>query len=99
MNGAVGTVMDILYESESSPGKDLPAVLICSFKCYKGPYLDNDLKTVPITPLTKTWTAYDGTKCSRTNFPISINYSCTIHKSQGLTLDKVILVLNCYFVI
>jgi hypothetical protein len=89
VNGALGSIVDILYDTESVPGEDLPAVLICKFDKYKGPYIDNDLQTVSIIPVTKSWNLADGTKCTRTNFPIALSYSCTIHKSQGMTLKMV----------
>ncbi|KAK3926418.1 ATP-dependent DNA helicase [Frankliniella fusca] len=89
VNGAMGEIEEIVYNEDAHPSHDPPSVLICKFPCYKGPYLDEVKKTVPIIPLTKSWINADGTNCSREQFPITLAYSTTIHKSQGLTLQKV----------
>ena len=88
-NGTIGEIVDILYEEGSNPPEDPPAILICKFDTYKGPYLDETEKTVPIVPSTKFWTRPQNTMCSRTNFPVALAYACSIHKSQSLSLDKV----------
>lgn len=87
VNGAVGTVVDIIYDKEKKPPNDMPAVLICKFENYTGPYLGGDanLKLVPIPVITKSWNIH-GVQCSRTQFPVQLAYAVTIHKSQGLTL-------------
>ena len=64
---------------------------------YRGPtpYRDTDgTPLVPIGPTTHTWTAAKGAQCSRTQFPISVAYAITVHKSQGLSLDRVIVGLG-----
>ena len=43
---------------------------------------------LPIITRTKNWTTKSGVSCSRTQYPVSLAYSITIHKSQGLTLDE-----------
>ncbi|KAJ1524609.1 hypothetical protein ONE63_011093 [Megalurothrips usitatus] len=42
VNGAVGIIIDIIYRPEERPPFDMPAVLICKFEDYKGPFLNND---------------------------------------------------------
>lgn len=90
VNGAVGQIVDILYEEGTNPPDDPPAALVCQFDSYKGPYLDDEKKTVVIAPMTSQWKSKQSIDCAREQFPVSICYACTIHKSQGLTLEKVI---------
>ena len=47
-------------------------------------------KLVPIAPVTRNW--YDSkVEYQRTMIPLIPSYAITIHKSQGQTLDKIIL--------
>lgn len=88
VNGSMGEIVAIVYERGKQPPNDVPAVLICKFDNYKGPYLgnNNDLKLIPIPVTTKSWTSECGQACSRSQFPIQLARAITIHKSQGLTL-------------
>ncbi|KAE8738448.1 hypothetical protein FOCC_FOCC016071 [Frankliniella occidentalis] len=88
VNGSMGEVVDILYAQDRSPPDDAPVAIICKFDCYQGLYLDDLTKTVVITPITKQWKSKNGQDCIRQQFPTSLCYACSIHKSQGLTLDK-----------
>lgn len=89
VNGAIGTVVDILYEQGKSSPEDQPDVIVCKFESYQGPYLDDALKTVPIPAITKYWTTAYDVQNSRKQFPLNLAYACTIHKPQGLSLSKV----------
>ena len=86
VNGAMGTVMAICYRSGESP-PNLPIAVTVRFDSYRGPTLSDG--TVPITPLRRTWSASGGS-CSRLQLPLKLAWAVTIHKSQGLTLDKVV---------
>ena len=57
------------------------------FDHYSGPTLHDG--TVPITPLRRTW-SNSGVQCSRLQLPLKLAWAVTIHKSQGLTLKKVV---------
>ena len=83
VNGAMGTIQAICYRSGGPP--DLPIAVMVNFDGYSGPTL-----TVPITPLRRTWSA-SGMQCSRLQLPLKLAWAVTIHKSQGLTLDKVVI--------
>lgn len=61
VNGSVGKIVDIVYHPDASPQEDPPAVLICQFDCYRGPYLDPEKKTIPIAPVQKS-SSPDGEK-------------------------------------
>jgi hypothetical protein len=94
--GAIGHVVDILYDEKNSSPDSSPEVIICSFPSYTGPCLDDSLKTIPIPAITRYWTTERGVQCSRKQFPLNVSYARTIPKSQGLTLSLVIIFVYCY---
>ena len=87
VNGAMGTVAAICYRSGQAP-PSLPVSVMVLFDSYSGPtYPDG---TVPITPVRRSWSV-SGVQCSRLQLPIKLAWAVTIHKAQGLTLDKVVI--------
>ena len=86
VNGAMGTIEAICYRSGGPPA--LPIAVMVRFDSYSGPTLHDG--TVPITPLRRTWSS-SGVQCSRLQLPLKLAWAVTIHKSQGLTLDKVVI--------
>ena len=60
VNGAMGTVKAICYNSGGPP--HLPIAVMVSFDSYSGPTMHNG--TVPIVPIRRTWIA-GGATCSR----------------------------------
>ena len=86
VNGAMGTVQAICYRTGGPP--DLPITVMVRFDNYSGPTFTDS--TVPITPLRRCWSSSGG-QCSRLQLPLKLAWAVTIHKSQGLTLDKVVI--------
>ena len=82
-NGAVGTVLHIIYDEGQCPPA-LPIAIIVQFdeKDYSGPSFS---QTHPVTSYSDTY----GHKCEREQYPLKLAWSMTIHKAQGLTLKNV----------
>ena len=85
VNGAMGTIEAICYRNGGPP--DLPIAVMVKFDQYTGPSVHAGI--VPITPIRRTW-SNSGVQSSRLQLPLKLAWAVTIHKSQGLTLNKVV---------
>lgn len=53
-----------------------------------------DWPGIPICPVTHAWETSGGVRLSRTQLPLRLAWAVTVHKSQGLTLDQVVIDLE-----
>ena len=92
VNGTIGYIKDILFDLKS-PTPNLPICLIIEFKNYTGPqFFKNPLykNYVPIGLRSINY-FHNNTIYTRTNFPITLSWARTIHKSQGETIDNAVI--------
>ena len=83
-NGTCGTLIGVLY-GQGGIGT-FPEALIGEFPDYCGPPIYKDEpKWVPILPLTA---CKDGTRMTRTQFPLVAGFALTVNKAQGLTVKE-----------
>jgi len=87
VNGAMGTIKAVCYSNGNAPPQ-LPIAVMVRFDSYSGPVYSDG--TFPITPIRRTWST-SGVQCSRLQLPLKLAWAVTIHKAQGLTLDKVVI--------
>lgn len=109
VNGSIGTVYDIMYNTvddgpinpqatkaqaaESRPMLAQPIVLV-KFTGYRGDtFVPGEEKIVPIQAIDYRCTD-DGNSFTRWQLPLRLAYSITIHKLQGMTLDTIALDLS-----
>ena len=86
-NGSMGYVRYIIYAEGASP-PSLPLAVVVHFDNYTGPSFDSEIEQmVPITPVLSE-TYYNSQTVERQQLPLKLCLAITIHKSQGLTLNK-----------
>ncbi len=96
INGASGTVHEIIYSSGDGP-PGLPVAILVQMDApgYRGPsFLKDTPRVVKFIPMKHDFEVGNkdtGKKrCSRTQFPLAPGYANSIHKAQGQTLDGVV---------
>ena len=86
-NGAVGTVLELVYQPGKSP-PELPDVVIVQFDSYAGESWDPNVPRVcPIVPITREWTEHRSLY-ARTMIPLAPAHGITIYRSQGFTITS-----------
>lgn len=93
VNGSMGILKDIVWREGSNPRIDKHSMLLVYFPQYNGPGIArNDETYVPIFEVKHDFVLPGGRRtCWRKQFPLTLAYSITVHKSQGLSLDKAVL--------
>jgi len=90
-NGSMGTVVAIIFTSEEDP---FPTVLV-KFDEFRGESCLPDVPNVyPVGVITRSWLVRKKSQ-SRTMLPLQPGYALSIHKSQGQTLNDVLIDLGC----
>ena len=89
VNGALGTIVGIIFQEDNN--SDLANGLLIQFDSYTGQScLPTMERVVALTPLTARYSV--GNKSFlRKSYPLQAAYGLTIHKAQGMTLDKVLI--------
>jgi ATP-dependent DNA helicase PIF1 len=96
-NGALGIVRGLVFTGNLVPPNQ-PSCILIEFDEYNGPsaVTNSDRPIIPIVPISADIDEGKGSgkTGTRSQFPLVLGWAMTIHKSQGLTLDKVVLGLG-----
>ncbi|KPM39851.1 hypothetical protein AK830_g6688 [Neonectria ditissima] len=93
VNGAIGEVYDLAWNpSVTDPHNQHPSVVLVRFDRYSGPPCFDDPALAKVVPIYRSSRDFikGSAVCTRTQFPITIAYSMTVHKMQGTTLDRAV---------
>jgi ATP-dependent exoDNAse (exonuclease V) alpha subunit len=98
VNGAQGVVKIIWFNQRSNSHSHLPVVVFVKFDGYSGPETPGwegiSPSWVPIVPAVARWETKAGKALTHTQLPLMMAWGITIHKSLGLTLEKVVVELG-----
>ncbi|KIJ35400.1 hypothetical protein M422DRAFT_262363 [Sphaerobolus stellatus SS14] len=100
VNGARGIVKKIWYKPGADPKVNLPAVVFVQVDGYSESGIHTpgwpavDPSWAPVVPVTARWESKTGKSLARSQLPLTLAWAITIHKSQGLTLERVVIELG-----
>ena len=101
-NGAAGTIEHVLFENEEAFDNRTPYMALVKIKSYDelngidAAYFDHPgfgEKLIPISWIYDSFSV-NGTSIRRKGLPLTLNYAMTIHKAQGRSLDKVVVITD-----
>ena len=93
VNGITGTVENVVWKEHTDIKKDQPQALLIAVNGYSGFALFTQQDRRKVIPVFFILCEWKGTKksCSQCQFPVTLAFAFTIHKSQRLTLNQVVL--------
>jgi ATP-dependent exoDNAse (exonuclease V) alpha subunit len=100
VNNATGTVVDVVYDDDGKKdGKgasNMPTYVLVIFDVYLGPKMKcRDDMAIPIVPVVSSeYCPIIQHRWMRTMIPLRVSYGGTIHRCQGLTLPKIVIVIE-----
>ena len=89
-NGMTGFVRAIIFNEEKT-SSDSPDFIMVQFDNYSGPCINGNL--FPVAMIIRSCEK-NGRKFIRKQFPLKVAYAIAIHKSQGLTLELIVIDLG-----
>lgn len=94
VNGSMGTLYDFVWPESTDPlHMGVPSALLVHFDNYDSPALctaNDGRRLVPVFRSRREF-FYSSATCAREQFPVTVAYAITVHKSQGLTVTRAVL--------